>query len=180
MLFVDASHFVFGHDQLTSVYSRQRMYKRNYQGRKRYSVFSAINFADCDITTITSTETINALDTLELLLILHDKYKNKKIHIVLDNARYQHAKIVNKLAKYLNIDLVFLPPYSPNLNLIERLWKFVKKQLKKKFISNFEEFITTINTIMDNCSNIYHSNVRQLISNKIQLFNQEQIIPDVL
>jgi transposase len=50
------------------------------------------------------------------------------ITLVLDNARYQKCKIVEKLALSLSIELLYLPSYSPNLNLIERLWKFVKKK----------------------------------------------------
>jgi len=48
------------------------------------------------------------------------------ITFILDNARYQRCTTVNTLAAQLNLELIFLPPYSPNLNLIERLWKFVK------------------------------------------------------
>ena len=49
--------------------------------------------------------------------------------IVLDNARYQRCKLVIAKAEEVGIELLFLPPYSPNLNLIERLWKFVKKEV---------------------------------------------------
>ncbi|MCR5814511.1 MAG: transposase, partial [Desulfovibrio sp.] len=49
-----------------------------------------------------------------------------KPYVVLDNTRYQRCAIVQKVAEKLKIKLVFLPPYSPNLNLIERFWKFVK------------------------------------------------------
>jgi hypothetical protein len=51
------------------------------------------------------------------------------ITLVLDNARYQRCALVQDTAKGLGIELLFLPWYSPNLNLIERLWKFVKKEL---------------------------------------------------
>ncbi len=50
------------------------------------------------------------------------------IVLILDNARYQKCQIVWLLACELNIELLYLPSYSPNLNLIERLWKFVKKK----------------------------------------------------
>lgn len=50
--------------------------------------------------------------------------------LVLDNARYQRCKLVQHLAQSLGIELLFLPPYSPNLNLIERFWKFVKKKCR--------------------------------------------------
>ena len=51
------------------------------------------------------------------------------VTLVLDNARYQRCLLVQDVAKELGIELLFLPSYSPNLNLIERLWKFVKKEV---------------------------------------------------
>lgn len=76
------------------------------------------------------------------------------ITFILDNARYQKCTVVKNLAAQLHIELVFLPPYSPNLNLIERLWKFVKKQcLYSKYYSEFAKFK---NAIMD-CLQKNHS-----------------------
>ena len=67
------------------------------------------------------------------------------ITLVLDNARYQHCALVMDLAKSLNIHLLFLPSYSPNLNLIERLWKFIKKQvLYGKHYRTFQDFYGAI------------------------------------
>ena len=67
------------------------------------------------------------------------------ITLVLDNARYQKCQIVQALADALHIELLYLPPYSPNLNLIERLWKFVKKKcLYAKYYSDFPLFSSTI------------------------------------
>ena len=64
------------------------------------------------------------------------------ITLVLDNARYQKCQIVIALAATLNIELLYLPSYSPNLNLIERLWKFVKKKcLYAKYYSDFPLFL---------------------------------------
>jgi hypothetical protein len=58
-----------------------------------------------------------------------EKYCDKPVVLVLDNAEYQHCKAVMEKAGELGITLLFLPPYSPNLNIIERLWMFTKKQI---------------------------------------------------
>lgn len=69
----------------------------------------------------------------------------KTICIVLDNARYQRAYAVQQKAKELHIELVYLPPYCPNLNLIERLWRFFKKKvMKNKYYENFAAFENTV------------------------------------
>jgi hypothetical protein len=63
-----------------------------------------------------------------LLRKLSTRYAGLPLTLVLDNARYQRCALVQELAKGLRIELLFLPAYSPNLNLIERPWKFVKKK----------------------------------------------------
>ena len=61
------------------------------------------------------------------------------ITLVLDNARYQKCAVVQALAASLGIELLYLPSYSPNLNLIERLWRFVRKQsLDSTYYEEFE------------------------------------------
>ena len=61
--------------------------------------------------------------------------------MVTDNAGYNRAKKVKRLAKELNIKLVYLPPYSPNLNPIERLWKFMKKKvMANTYYETFPDF----------------------------------------
>ncbi len=64
----------------------------------------------------------------DLLRTLAAEKLTGPITVVLDNARYQRNKVVQSLAAQLGIRLLYLPPYSPNLNLIERLWGFAKRQ----------------------------------------------------
>lgn len=59
-----------------------------------------------------------------------------RIILILDNFRSHHTRTVKALAKRLNIILVFLPPYSPDLNPIEYIWKDVKRAISKEFIKN--------------------------------------------
>ena len=72
---------------------------------------------------------------------IRKRYAGLPIHIFLDNARYQHCALVLEAAQRLNITLEFLPPYSPNLNLIERLWKLVKaKVLAARYFPDAKSF----------------------------------------
>ena len=72
------------------------------------------------------------------------------ISILLDNAKYQVCNAVRERAATLNIELMFLPSYSPNLNLIERLWKWVKKDcLNCEYYSKFSEFKEAIDNSLN-------------------------------
>ena len=73
---------------------------------------------------------------------------------MLDNARYQRCHLVQGLAETLGIELLFLPPYSPHLNLIERMWKYVKKTcLYSRYYENFDDFQQSISICVDNTKN---------------------------
>ena len=84
---------------------------------------------------------MNAQTVADLLTKIAGQYGDKPIYLVLDNARYQHCALVLEAAQRLNITLEFLPPYSPNLNLIERLWKLVKaKVLAARYFPDAKSF----------------------------------------
>ena len=109
--------------------------------RQRVNISSAIQITTLDVIT-TFPDKVNTETTVEFLKKVSTKYnKAKKIHIILDNAPYHHALIVNKYANENNINLVFLPPYSPNLNLAERLWAFMRRKvLATKYYESFNDF----------------------------------------
>jgi len=91
---------------------------------------------------------------------------------VLDNARYQHCALVMDLAKTLNIHLEFLPAYSPNLNLIERLWKFIKKQvLYGKYYGTFQDFHGAINGCLAKIPTEHREKLNSLMTPNFQTFN---------
>jgi transposase len=84
---------------------------------------------------------------IDFLTGLRRRNRAKKLHIIGDNARYQHTKEVKRRAKALNIHLVYLPGYSPNLNLIERYWGFLKKKiLVNHHYESYERFKEAILT----------------------------------
>jgi transposase len=114
---------------------------RGASGRKRYSVLGAWNAISNTLVSVTTDTVVNAETMCELLRKIAVLGLQGPVYIVLDNARYQHCAVVKALAEQLNIPLLFLPSYSPNLNLIERLWRFVKKKaLYARHYNTFAEF----------------------------------------
>ena len=176
LLFMDASHFVHGCDFLGGVYSKTRRFVKTFSGRKRYNVLGAINYMTKKVHTVTNTTYITATEICDMLRMIAREYAGKKIHIVLDNARYQKCEMISSLAKELAIDLVFLPPYSPNLNLIERLWKFVKGKLRVKYYGDFDTFRDAIDSIIIGTDNIFKDPVSRLIGEEVQLFDNLETV----
>ena len=171
LFFMDASHFVMGCDFLGYIYGIARRFVKTYSGRSRYNVLGAINFITKTVTTITNNTYITASEVCELLKKLSEEYVGKTIHLVLDNAKYQKCKVVQELAEELKITLVYIPPYSPNLNLIERLWKFTKSRLRTRYYDQFDVFTKRIDAIIDNTSKGDKQLIDKLIGEKVQLFD---------
>jgi transposase len=171
LLFVDASHFVMGCDYLGYIYGKTRRFIRTYSGRSRYNVLGALNFITKKITTVTNDAYITSMQICELIEKVSLEYAGKPIYFVLDNARYQKCKIVQELALLLKVTLVYIPPYSPNLNLIERLWKHTKSRLRTKYYDNFPEFKEKINSILENTDKNDKVAIDKLIGERVQLFN---------
>ena len=85
-------------------------------------MLAAVNAITQEINLFTNEQYINAEVIVRFLYQVRIYYFDMKpIYIILDNARYQHCDLVRYTAWTLGIKLVFLPPYSPNLNVIERL-----------------------------------------------------------
>ena len=95
----------------------------------------------------------------------------------MDNARYQRCRLVIELAQELNIELLFLPPYSPNLNLIERLWKLTKKHcLNSKYHEDFSEFQAAITDFLEHMNERNTAELDSLLTLNFQAFTTEQIL----
>ncbi|KAA6343559.1 hypothetical protein EZS27_008772 [termite gut metagenome] len=111
-------------------------------GRNRYNVLGAIHAVTHTLITICNETYINANVVCELLLEIRKTHAvETPLTLVMDNARYQRCSLVRELAEKLKIELLFLPAYSPNLNLIERLWKWVKKDcLYGRYYESFSNF----------------------------------------
>jgi transposase len=115
----------------------------------------ALNAITHALFTVTNQTYITSVQVCELLTQLAALDLDVPLTIVLDNARYQRCQRVKEHAASLGIELLFLPSYSPNLNLIERLWKFVKKQcLYSKYYEKFDLFKQAISDCLASASAI--------------------------
>jgi transposase len=100
-------------------------------GRDRVNINGAINALDVTDIEVVETESVNAQSTMQLYLQLMEKHPTEQvIYVIQDNARYyKNAELQAWLLVNTRIKQIFLPPYSPNLNLIERLWKLMRKKV---------------------------------------------------
>lgn len=172
MFFVDAAHFVMG-AYLTCLWCLTRIFVPTSSGRQRYNVLGAIDVFAQKLITVTNNSYINSDSLCDLLLKIHnDCYSSSiPITIVLDNAKYQRCEKVTLYAKKLGIELLFLPTYSPNLNLIERLWKFVKKKcLYGKHYEKFSDFRESIDSCLSKVGKEYKTEISTLITTNFQHF----------
>jgi transposase len=172
--FVDAAHFVMG-AFLGFLWCVARVFVRTPSGRQRFNVLGALNAITKKLEMVTNDSYITSIQVCELLKKLA-KNATLPITIVLDNARYQRCRMVMDLAQQLGIELLFLPPYSPNLNLIERLWKLTKKEcLNSKYYNNFALFSGAILTFLMTMGSTHKKQLDSLLTLKFQLFTEKQV-----
>ena len=176
LLFMDASHFVMGCDFLGRVYSRTRRFVKTFSGRRRFNVLGALDFVTGKVLTVTNDSYITATQVCEMLRKISAEYAGKTVRVILDNARYQKCQAVRELALELGVELLYIPPYSPNLNLIERFWKFVKGELRSKYYDNFSLFQKAINNLIQSATEKNRNRVAKLIGEKVQLFDDLRLI----
>ena len=170
VFFVDAAHFVLG-AFLGLVWCFARPFIKTAPGRQRYSVLGAIDSHSKELISIKTTGCVNAEVVGELLACIRGCHPGEKVTLVMDNARYQHCKMVMSIAADLDIELLFLPAYSPNLNLIERLWKLVKKRcLANKYYATFEDFRKAIDNCLVELGGVAKAELDSLITLNFQFF----------
>ena len=172
VLFVDAAHFVMG-AFLGMVWCFVRLLLPSASGRKRHNVLGAYDPITHEAITVTNDTYINQNVFCEFLDKIANAYASsgRPITLILDNARYQKCQSVANKAKELNIELLYLPPYSPNLNLIERLWRFVKKLvLYSKHYQRLDTFRNSINTCISDLDTRFKNEMQSLMTMNFQLF----------
>jgi transposase len=143
--FLDGAHPTFNnHFGYAWIKTGKEYFVKTQDGRKHINLMGAYNPKNQE-TVIYDYPTLNQDSTVDFLKKLRKKNPGIRLHLIWDNVPYQHAKRVKDLAVELNINLVYLPPYSPNLNLIERYWGFLRKNvLKNRYFSSFDEFRSEI------------------------------------
>ena len=142
---------------------------RTNSGRQRLNLHGAINAETLEVSVIES-ETIDDDSTIQILSLLENKYAiAATIFVILDNARYHYSRKVQRFLIGSKIKLVFLPSYSPNLNLIERLWKFFKKKvLYNTYYAGIDEFRQACIKFFKNIEQ-YNNDLVSLMSSEFEL-----------
>ena len=110
-------------------------------GRQRVNINGAIEMKTLNVVS-RSCKRVNGSSMCDLLKAIRLKHpKARKIHLILDNAPYNKSNQVRDLAWELKIKILYLPAYSPNLNPIEKLWKFMKKEvMANRYYPDLETF----------------------------------------
>jgi transposase len=176
VLFLDAAHFVL-QPFLCCLWCVTRIFIKAASGRNRINVLGAVDAISRKIVTLTNTTYITADTLIEFLKLLKKQFWDKPVIIVLDNARYQHCAVVEAMAASLNITLLFLPAYSPNLNIIERLWKFTKKKiLYAKYFDKPKEFHQAIENFFKNIHKNHFKELKSRLTLKFQIFDKHETL----
>jgi transposase len=173
---VDAAHFVFG-TFLCCLWSFARLFVRAASGRQRFNVLGAFNAVTGGLTAVTNTTVVNTETMCELLHEIAAQGLVGPVTLVLDNARYQRNAVVQALAASLGIELLFLPSYSPNLNLIERLWRFLKREsLYGRYHPTFADFQAAIQDNIALLPTKHKDRLASLMTLNFQVFDNVSLL----
>lgn len=176
LFFMDAAHFIL-QPFICYLWCLARMFIKAASGRNRINVLGAVNAITKEVHILSNTTFINANTIVAFLQQLKEHYGALPLKIVLDNARYQHCKFVEAAAKSMGITLLFLPSYSPNLNIIERLWKFTKKTiLYAKYYESPAKFHNAITGFFQTVNQKYNADLKKMLTLKFQFFNKQNAL----
>lgn len=177
VFFIDAAHFV--HSTLLGIlWCVARLCVRAASGRKRFNVLAALEARSHQLITVTKHSYSNAESVCLLLrAVVAAALPGLPITWVLDNARYQKCPLVAALAKELGVELLYLPSYSPNLNLIERVWKFVKGEcLRTHYYDHYSKFHAAIQQCLDDLPGKHKAAMDTLLTHDFQTFENVSLV----
>ena len=175
VLFVDAAHFVQGSFPCR-VWCVVRLFLRGASGRRRYNVLGAWDAITRRLIRVCNDTRVSSDTMVELLGRIAGQVTGA-VTPVLDNARYQRCKAVMAEAARLQVTLLFLPSYSPNLNPIERRWKFTKKKaLRGKHYPDSAAFRAAIDDCLDRIGTDHRDALATLMTLKFQTFDNASFL----
>jgi len=171
LYFVDAMHPTYN-VRLSYAWTKKGLRRRirSNTGRQRYNILGAYCPLDQEYIDVRSRENVTALTLQQLIDEIRARHpKAEQIILYLDNARYNHARVVSEHIDGTNVELVFLPSYAPNLNLIERLWRFAKdKVMSDTYYETFEQFIAAFDQVLSHLDR-YADELATLMTEKFEI-----------
>ena len=175
--FIDACHPVWGIDMIYYCWLLvgQRFHVKVGCGRKRVNIVGAYCPEDHEYLDLRLTrDNINGEQFVNLLRLLRERHPEaKKFILYLDNAKYYDAPVVREwLGRHPRFQLKFLPPYSPNLNLIERLWKLLRKEAFCRGYDSFEQMQRGVSAVLDHLGR-YHPQLDSLMTEDFHVFHPQ-------
>lgn len=176
LLFMDAVHFTL--EAFTcNVWCRNPLFLKTGAGRNRFNLLGCIDPFTLELISVHSMMYVDAEQTKAFLEKVREASGDLPVSVVLDNARYQHCRAVMDKAAELDIELVFLPPYSPNLNIIERLWKYARKHvLAGRYFDTPAKFHEALRHFFDEDFVNHKEALSSLLTLKFQSFENAQIL----
>ena len=175
--FVDACHPVWGVDMIFYCWLLvgQRFHVKVGSGRARLNILGAYCPEDHEYLDIRLTrDNINGEQFVNLLRLLRERHpETKRFILYLDNAKYFDAPVVHEWrARHPGFELKFLPPYSPNLNLIERLWKLMRKEAFCRSYDSFAEMQHGVSAVLDHLEK-HHHQLDTLMTEDFHIFHPQ-------
>ena len=169
LYFGDGVHLIYG-AELGYCWCKERQEVKSAYGRKRFNVMGAYNPITHKTTVVSNDSYLTSTEIVELYRKLREENGDKRIVIILDNARYQKCELTRNAAEEYNIEVIYLPSYSPNLNLIERLWKLLRKEcMCNKYKETFQKFCEDILDFLSKTSTKYLEKVTSLLAPNFQI-----------
>ncbi len=169
--FLDAAHLL--HAAVPSqgwIKRGQTITLRTNSGRNRLNVLGASSPDDQSLISLEGRESCDAERVAHLLHKIRAANPGRQLLVVLDNAPYNKAAPVTDTAAALRIELLYLPPYSPNLNLIERFWKYLKRKVaRNRYHRTFAAFRSAVQDILNTITD-HRAALETLMTERFQLF----------
>lgn len=146
-------------------------------GRDRVNINGALNPFEVTDIEIVESDSVNAQSTQQLYSKLLTKHPEKKVIVISDNARYyKNAVLAQWISGNQRLEQIFLPAYSPNLNLIERLWKFMRKKvINTGFFRTKKEFRIALIYFFEQI-HLYKKELESLLTLKFNVINSQSLV----